>query len=103
MILTNPGTSTTFTLTDATTSSTDFILTFITAPMPSKKTSRPAPPPLRAGETVRVTTGPILKGRVGKVTGFLEADGKRIAFVSWPDGGWTNIAEGDLERAGKKK
>lgn len=28
--------------------------------------------------------------------------GKRLAFVSWPTGGWTAFAEGDLQPAKKK-
>lgn len=98
MFYTTATTATTFTLTNVTTASTEFILTFVTAPMPSKKTSKPAPPPLRGGETVRVTREGILKGRTGRVTGLMEPGGRRIAFVSWPDGGWTTLAVGDLER-----
>ena len=92
-----------FTFTTTSTASTDLTFTIVKPRSPKKMPPEdPDPAPLRGGEKVRVTAEGILQGKIGTVTGFMEAGGKRLAFVSWPTGGWTTFAEGDLQPARKK-
>jgi hypothetical protein len=101
---TSPPTDWVYTITTTSTAATDLTFTVLKARSPEKMPPKPPEPvPFRDGDAVRVTAEGILQGRVGTVSGFMEADGRRIVFVSWPAGGWTTFAEGSLQRAGKKK
>jgi hypothetical protein len=70
--------------------------TTVTAPKP------PPPPPVREGDRVRVETDGLLNNRVGQVSGFMLTEKGRLAFVSWPGGGWSTFFETQLKPVGKK-
>ena len=103
MTFTTISTTDVFTITTTSTASTGLTYTILKAR--DLKKIPPKPPessPLRGGEAVRVTCDGILHNRVGILSSFMELHGERLAFVRWPGGGWTMMAEGDLQRVGKK-